>query len=197
MRVRTQLVVVGVVVVAMVAGVVGYAILTAPVGQPCGTLGCCESPVCGLRFALGNPSNATLCTGVSTPTEGCLAAGDYFYRVMVEVSTITIGEVLFKVENASGETYFATPDGGFDILDGLGHIVAAFNLSSGGPLSIPNATNWTYATGVPVASSTSPIPTTDSIDVDMGSVNPAGRGDRLAAISTGLVPGFIALLSLP
>jgi hypothetical protein len=157
----------------------------------------CSSITCRPSFIAGNPSAATLCTGASAPTVGCLAATDYFYTLSIETSTFTFGEVLFKVVQPEGSVYAATTHGAFAILNASGHIVAAFNLTAGGPLAMSVSAGWSYFTSSTGVSSSSSLDSLYTIVIDMGSVNPTSQGYTFVAVGTGGYSGMTTPLALP
>jgi hypothetical protein len=148
-------------------------------------------------FALVDPIGPTRCSADAVPTVGCLAAGDYVYRLTPEFSSTLFGGVYCLVERSNGTNYSVPNDGGFDILNGSGAAVAAFNLSTAGPLAMSSPSEWVYftsSTGVTAETSLTSIYT---IVVDLGSVNPEGAGYSVVAVLTGPHAGNITAVGLP
>lgn len=179
----TIVVVVGLIVVPAI-----WTMASAPQPTPVGV----QPPL-----AIGSPAGPTVCTAAGAPTAGCLSAGDYVYQVAIETSNVEFSQVYLRILTSAGANYSATSDGGFSILNGTRQIVAAYNQSGLGALSMANPSQWVYFTPGTGVSSGSPFSTLDSIVVDMGTVNPAGRGYGLVAYVTGSEPGATAQLTLP
>src|SRR5580658_3737776 len=146
-----------------------------------------NSPI-GSALAVGGGSPATKCSGVGIPTIGCLAANDHVYTLVVAHSTVAFGDVLFEVKTPTGVPYIATTDGGFNILNIVGSTVAAYNLTVSGPLVVPDSGSWAYFSGTGVGAGT-PLTTTSTIVVDMGSVDPTGQGYEFLVAGTGHYSG--------
>jgi hypothetical protein len=103
---------------------------------------------------------------------------------------------LFEVKTPSGTVYSVATDGGFNILDIQGHTVAAYNLSSAGPLSIPDALSWAYFAGTGVSGST-PLTNLYTIVTDVANVDPASQGDVFVVHGTGSYDSQTAPITLP
>jgi hypothetical protein len=187
---RTALIVTGgAIAVATVLVVTLLVVFPAPpqkaIGCPCG-----EPP-----FAIGAPFGPLSCG--SSPAGGCLDAADYYYTISIETSSLTFGEVHFRVDAANGTVYTATPDGGFSIVNLSGYVVAEFDLPFGGPLAFQNTSSWIFTTNSTGISSGSHLGNDDSLVVDMGSRDPGGRGLVLVAVGTGVESGGSASVDLP
>lgn len=165
------------------------------------TLSVSPQPGCDLcgspPFAFGNPVGPTLCPATDAATVGCLSVGDYVYTVTIESSSIEFGQVYFRVLNSSGVNYSASTDGGFNVLDESGQTVAAFNLTSGGTLSMVGPSQWTFFTAGTGVSSSTPFTSLYSVVVDMGKADPGGKGCSLIAVLTGPEAGSTSELTLP
>jgi len=189
---QAQRLVVTLAVVACVTAVVVFVALVPPAKTTA-----CPEPQCGPTFVVENPTGPNLCSGSSAPPAGCVSSNDYIYTISIEASSVDFGQVLFDVTNSSGSTIIAHPTGGFTIVNASGRAVAVFDLEAGGPLDVPTESNWTYFTAATGVSAQSLLGTEYSIVVDMGSLDPAGRGDSFVATGPMSGAGFVASLALP
>jgi archaeal type IV pilus assembly protein PilA len=145
----------------------------------------------GSAFAAGNPTASTCAVGNTYATNGCLA-GHFVYTLTIESSTITFGSIEMQVKTSGGTILTAAAVGGFSIVNTAGVVVAQ---------SVPAATimsmttTFTFPGGL-VTSST-PLTNLYSVEIDMGSGNPAGQGYTFDGLGTGSYSGTTAALALP
>jgi len=135
---------------------------------------------------------AEICPAGDNFTENGCAAGEYVYTLTIESSVIQLDEILFHVSTGSGGNYIATGTSGFSILNLLGVVLAQFS----GPSGLMSMTpSWsTYSAG---ASPSTPLLTTDSLLIDMGTANPHNQGYLVYADGTGSYTGITSGLTLP
>jgi hypothetical protein len=155
---------------------------TPPVSYPCNAGNCGDSDA---MFGIGNAAGPFGCTGVSAPKVGCVSEGGFAFNVTIESSTVTFDSVLFKVMEPGDRVYVAPGGAGVNILTRSGHSAASFNLTGGGPIAMEGAGNWTYSNASLPDSGSTPLTTSYSIVVDVGTANPAGLDLTLVAESAG------------
>jgi hypothetical protein len=153
----------------------------------------CGAPPFSIR-ATGGPSSCA--THIDAP--GCLSAGDYVYTLGIATSdSVPFGGFYLRVVTASGLNYTAPTNGGFFVLNATGQLVAAFNLTRGGSLSMTGPAEWTYltaSTGVSAASALTPF---DTIAVNVGTNDTAGQGCQAIALVPAASGGSTAVVDLP
>lgn len=154
----------------------------------------CIALECGPLFTIGNPVGPTLCSPPGEWSSGCLAPDDYVYRITVETSDFTFGELGFAVLTSSGSTFLPPGPSGFSVLNSTGSIVASYDLVDGGPLAMPYPAAWTFYTTETGISADSPLTSLYTIALDVGSMDSQGHGLELVALSSA---GTSAPLSLP
>ena len=144
----------------------------------------------GSAFAAGNPTASTCAVGNTYATNGCLA-GHYIYTLTIESSTIAFGSIEMQVKT-SGQTIFtAAAVGGFSVLNTAGVVVA----QSAASTTMSMVTTFTFP-GALVTSST-PLTNLYTIEIDMGTGNPAGQGYTFDGLGTGSYSGTTSPLALP
>ena len=144
----------------------------------------------GPIFSAGNAVESVCPASGSFSTTGC-TPGEFIYALLVEVSTVTFGEVLFQVETQNGAIYDAVGDeSGFSIMDPGGAPVAQFTAPDG---QMSMTSGWTYSVGT---NASTPLTTIYTIVLDMGSVDPQGHDYQFIASLSGKFPGS-AFLTLP
>lgn len=148
-----------------------------------------KAPV-GSAFAAGNPRASTCPTGDTYALNGC-QAGDYVYTLSVEASSVTLSSVLFEVEHSNGAVDTLSTPGGFSILNISGDAVAQVSLGTALDMTNP----WTTYYGS--VGPTSPLTSTDTIVIDMGTSNPTGTGLLFLATGTGDYTGTTSPVALP
>ena len=177
-----------VVILVIVVGlfVVGVIHFSQTQGTPGPCNGCGAPP-----FAIGAPLAGTCPTGDNFTDNGC-SAGEYVYTLTIESSVILLDEILFHTSTDSGGSYIATGTSGFSILSLQGVALAQFS----GPSGLMSMTSgWsTYSAG---SSPSTPLLTTDSLLIDMGTVSPHDQGYLVYANGTGLFAGTTSPLELP
>jgi hypothetical protein len=135
----------------------------------------CGALECGPAFVMGNPIESR-CAGNDTfPVNGCLG-GDYSYMLTVEQSSFPFGDISFRVVNSSGSVIIATGALGFSVTNLTSTVVAQSAVDAGVMAMI---SGWTYASGT---SSSTPLTNIYGVVVDMGSVDPTGRGYGFVAV---------------
>ncbi|HTS33158.1 MAG TPA: hypothetical protein VMI55_04375 [Thermoplasmata archaeon] len=144
----------------------------------------------GTAFAAGNPVGSLCPTGDTYALEGC-TAGDYTYTLTVEASTLNLSSVLFEVTTSNGGVYSISTEGGFSIVNVIGLVVAQSSPSTELEMLAP------WSTYNPPASSGTPLTSLDTIEIDMGTANPAGDNLYFIAAGTGNYSGTTAPLALP
>jgi hypothetical protein len=144
----------------------------------------------GTAFAAGNPVRSVCPTGDTYALEGC-TAGDYTYTLTVETSTLNLSSVLFEVTTSNGGVYSISTEGGFSIVNISGLVVAQSSPSTELAMLAP------WSTYNPPASSGTPLTSLDTIEIDMGTANPAGDDLYFIAAGTGNYSGTTAPLALP
>jgi hypothetical protein len=168
----TVLLVAIVMILVVVLFVLDSALIKGPGSTPIGT-----------AFVAGHASPPSQCTATGAPTVGCIAGSDFVYTLTIEQSTVKFDNVLFEVKTPSGPIYRSTSVGGFNILNLAGQTTAAFNLSAPGAVAVPGDISWTYFSGTGV-SSTTPLTSSYSIVIDVGSSSLAGQGYQFVVAGT-------------
>jgi len=144
----------------------------------------------GSAFAAGNPTASTCAVGYTYATNGCLA-GHYVYLLTIESSTIAFGSIEMQVKTSGGTIFTAAAVGGFSILNTAGVVVA----QSASSTTMSMVTTFTFP-GALVTSST-PLTNLYTIEIDMGTGNPAGQGYTMNGLGTGSYSGTTSPLALP
>ncbi len=144
-----------------------------------------------IAFAAGNPIEGTCPSGSTFLTSGC-AAGDAEYTLTIEASTVAFGDVAFEVLTPAGSVVSGTGGLGFTVLNLSGVVLAQF-AAPGGQMSMSSAA-WTYASGT---TSSTPLLYTDSIAIDIGTIDPMGQGFYFAATGVGQYTGTAVGPALP
>jgi hypothetical protein len=144
----------------------------------------------GTAFAAGNPVRSLCPTGDSYAREGC-TAGDYTYTLTVEASTLNLSSVLFEVELSNGGVYSVSGEGGFSVVNISGLVIAQSSPSTELEMLAP------WSTYNPPAASGTPLTSLDTIEIDVGTANPAGDNLYFIATGTGNYGGTTAPLPLP
>jgi hypothetical protein len=133
--------------------------------------------VIGSCFAMGAPYHRTCPADASFATVGC-SAGDSLYTLTIEQSTLTFGQVALKVISPAGTVFSETGSSpGFSVLSLTGTVEAFWIATTGG---VNMSSDWSYGPG---GSDSSPLTTTMSIDVDVGTANLTGQGYSVLAFS--------------
>lgn len=145
----------------------------------------------GMAFEAGNPFPTTCPTGSSFLVTGC-ASGHFRYALEVESSVVTLGDLFFNVSTKTGNVAQEPGALGFSILN-LSQVVLAQYSVNAGKLTMISA-SWTYSSST---TSSTLLSITDSIEIDMGTVDPVGLGLTFVAIGAGPYTGTTAPLSLP
>lgn len=143
----------------------------------------------GSAFSAGSPQIGECAAGSAYASKGC-SAGDYIYTLAIVASTVALDSVLFRVTTTNGTVAFVSGFGGFSILDRGGLVQAQSN-----PMTrLVMSGSWNvYAVGV---SGSSPLTNHDTILIDMGSGNPAGRGYAFVAVGLGHYYGTTSPVTL-
>jgi hypothetical protein len=143
----------------------------------------------GASFGVGSPILETCPTGSTFVAQGC-TSGDYAYTVVIEFSAVYFDNVRLAVVTSAGANYSVSPSGGFSVL-AVNASVAAQTSSAqmGGVLAMP--TSWqSYAAGTHPST---PLVTTYSIVIDVGTADPTGMGLILQVYGN---QGYSGLISL-
>ena len=149
-----------------------------------------STPTSPYGFALGAPSSERCPLTYTYQANGC-SGGDYTYELVFEESTISFGNVEFKVTNSSGNLVKVLGSGGFSIVSRTMSVQA--QSTPGSLLSM--STEWSvYGPGT---SGSTPLTDLDSLLLDFGMTNASGLGDIVTAIETGAYAGGIAAQTLP
>ena len=152
-----------------------------------------ETPL-GTAFAVGNPSSGNCPSGYTYAANGC-QAGDFVYRITVEVSAVDFGNVLFSVKTDTGSNFtLPTGPGGFSVLNLTGAVAAQVNpIPADHPMTM--TAGWTvYGDSL---NSTSRIVYLDTILLDMGTLSTSGEGLTFVATGVGPYSGTTEPLALP
>lgn len=122
-------------------------------------------------FVVTNPVLSMCPSGSTFATNGC-SAGDYTYSISITTSYLWFFPTGFWLDEASGSVYYATGDGGFSVLTSSGSVAAQTAVAAQTPMAMPHSFT-TFGSGV---SGISTISTSDTILIDMGTLDPAGMG---------------------
>ena len=160
--------------------------------------GSSQSQPIGTAFAAGNPI-ATRCYGTSLTfaMNGC-KGGDYVYNLTIETAGATFANVLWEVKTASGGIYVLAGPGGFSIINIAGIVVAqSVNFAAGDGMAMTASfstfsASATACNGAPCSSST-PFSSIYTIEIDMGTANPAGQGLSFVTVGTDGYSGTTSL----
>jgi flagellin-like protein len=144
----------------------------------------------GSAFGAGNPQPSTCAVGNTYATNGCLA-GHFIYTLTIESSTVTFASVELQVKTSAGVVLVAAAVGGYSILNTAGVVVAQSTAST----TMSMVATFAYP-GALVTAST-PLTNLYSIEIDMGTGNPAGQGYSFNALGTGSYSGTTSPLALP
>jgi flagellin-like protein len=145
------------------------------------------STLIGSAVTMATPVAASAkCTAAATPVAACQAANDYYYKITLNYSApVTFGQVLFEVLTSSRTVYDATTHGAFAVALATtpATMVASYVTASPFAMQMPSSGFSSYAAGY---SATSALTTSYVIELDVGTVNPAGTG--LAFLILGIGP---------
>lgn len=181
---------------ASINSVTGQVIAHNITQMPCGNVGLLSSigtpggggstPL-GTAFGMGSP---TLFQGTSSGVFPPCAPGDYCYAVPIvaAVAGLEASNVLFQVETSTGGLYTLPSAGGVSIQDLSGAAVVKAPVAAG-PFFM---TAWTPGGGAYTTASVQ-LTSTMTVEVDLGSANPAGQG--LSLVATG-VSGYSGTVSI-
>lgn len=152
-----------------------------------------EGPI-GAAFVVGNPVLSSCPTNDTYAAEGC-RAGDWYYKITIEASSVMFGDVLFVVRTATGSNYtIGDGSGGFSILDIAGTVAAQTSAIAMGE-QLAMTTSWSIYTGS--YGDSSYLTSIYSIVVDVGRTDPAGTGLTFVVYGYGPYSGMTTPLSLP
>jgi len=152
------------------------------------------STLIGSVFKMGTVAATAKCTGVKAPIAACQAANDYYYIVPITSSPITFGNILLEVLTSTRTVYSATTEAAFAIATTAAPtVVAASWTAAGGAMQMPSSGFPTYT--APTTASTA-LTTAYEIQIDVGTVNPAGTGLYLLVIGVGAYGSYTSA-SLP
>ncbi len=165
------------------------AILEVQYNHAVGCPGTSRTPI-GSAFGTENPVGTTCPSGDTYAENGC-RAGDYVYTLTVAQSTVNLSSVLFEVDRASGQPDVLASDGGFSVLNVSGMVVAQSSPS----LTLEMLVAWT--TYHPPAGPGTALTPVDTIEIDMGTSDPAGDGLQFVATGIGDYGGTTSPLPLP
>jgi len=146
----------------------------------------------GTAFVAGNPVSGTCRANATFAGSGC-KGGDHIYTLSVEASSVTFGSVLFEVLTATDAVYHHNGTGGFSVISIEGTVAAQTSISSASPMQM-TSTFGTYGSGISVST---PLTSTYTIVLDMGTTNPAGMGLTFEVTGTGSYSGTTSPVSLP
>jgi hypothetical protein len=128
-------------------------------------------------FRVGAPTHKTCPSSATFATAGC-TAGDSLYTFTIEQSTVTFGDVALRVIASTGAVFSESGGGpGFSVLSLTGTVEAYWSATSG---VMNMSSGWSYVSG---GSNSTPITTTETIDVDVGTANLTGQGYALLAFN--------------
>jgi flagellin-like protein len=148
----------------------------------------------GSAFAVGNPTETT-CTAAQVTAHQCATSGDELVTFTIEQSTITMGSVLFEVKAPAGTAYANAGAGQIAIMPLTGTTpVGYFAVPAGG---LAQTSSFTF-TGT--FSSSTPISTTYSLTIDMGTLATAwtpGAGNYVIGLGVGSYSGTTSAVTIP
>jgi len=141
------------------------------------------SCACGVPFTVGNAILSSCPSGATFAAQGCVT-GDFVYTLNFESSTKTFGEVQLRIRDANGSPYMATGgDSGFSIINLTGKISAQWSWT-GGNMTMESGSSYLDGTNA-----STPLTNLYTLEVDMGVVNPLGKGYSITAILDGGMAG--------
>jgi flagellin-like protein len=151
------------------------------------------STLIGSVFKMSTPVAASAqCTAAAAPVEACQAAGDYYYKITITASPVTFGQILFEVLTASRTVYDATTHGAFAVAPSATptSLAASYVTASPYAMQMPSSGFSAWGAGY---STTSALTTAFVIELDVGTVNPAGTGLSFLVLGIGPYTSYTAV----
>ncbi|HTW40484.1 MAG TPA: type IV pilin [Thermoplasmata archaeon] len=152
------------------------------------------STLIGSVFTMGTPVAASAkCTAAATPVAACQAANDYYYKITITGSPpLTFGNVLFEVLTSTRTVYDGTTHGAFAVAlsTTLTTVAASYVTASPYAMQMPTSGFSTFGGAL---TTSSPLTTSYIIEVDVGTVNPAGTGLNFLVLGVGPYTSYVAV----
>jgi hypothetical protein len=134
------------------------------------------------HLAFGNATGA-LCPALDVYREEGCQGGDYTFSVTIANSSVDFGDFELEVKSSRGAIVTSPGANGFSVLNASGGVVAQSNSSA--------ILAMTSLFGFPTVGTTygTPLSALDSIEIDVGTVNPDHAGYALVALGYGPYSG--------